>query len=71
MRSGRGTGGGSQAPVRRLRRSTTEVVGQQRLRDGTVIELTRAGLSAPLESALRALWLAMVLLAVGLVAVRL
>ena len=58
-------------PVRRLRRSTTEVVGQQRLRDGTVIELTRAGLSAPLESALRALWLAMVLLAVGLVAVRL
>ena len=58
-------------PVRRLRRSTTEVVGQQRLRDGTVIELTPAGLSAPLEGALRALWLAIVLLAVGLVAVRL
>jgi hypothetical protein len=58
-------------PVRRLRRSTTEVVGQQRLCDGTVIELTRAGLSAPLEGALRALWLAIVLLAVGLVAVRL
>jgi hypothetical protein len=57
-------------PVRRLRRSTTEVVGQQRLRDGTVIELTRAGLSAPLEAALRALWIAVVLLAVGLVAVR-
>jgi hypothetical protein len=58
-------------PVRRLRRATTEVTGQQRLRDGTVIELTRAGLSAPLEAALRMLWLAMVLLAVGLVAVRL
>jgi len=58
-------------PVRRLRRTTTEVSGQQRLRDGTVIELTRAGLSAPLEAALRMLWLAMVLLAVGLVAVRL
>lgn len=58
-------------PVRRLRRNTTEVVGQQRLRDGSVIELTPAGLSAPLEGALRALWLALVLLAVGLVAVRL
>jgi hypothetical protein len=58
-------------PVRRLRRSTTDVTGQQRLRDGTVLELTRAGISAPLEGALRALWLAVVLLAVGLVAVRL
>jgi len=57
-------------PVRRLRRSTTEVAGQQRLRDGTVIELTRAGLSAPLEAALRAISIAVVLLAVGLVAVR-
>jgi hypothetical protein len=58
-------------PVRRLRRATTEVTGQQRLRDGTVIELTRAGMSAPLEAALRMLWLAVVLLAVGLLAVRL
>lgn len=58
-------------PVRRLRRNTTEVTGQQRLRDGSVIELTRAGLSDPLEGALRALWLALVLLAIGLVAVRL
>ncbi|MBV8954550.1 MAG: hypothetical protein JO179_10455, partial [Solirubrobacterales bacterium] len=40
-------------PVRRLRRNTTEVVGQQRLQDGSVIELTPAGLSAPLEGALR------------------
>ena len=58
-------------PVRRLRRSTTEVTGQQRLRDGTVIELTRGSLSAPLEGALRALWIGVVLLAVGLLAVRL
>jgi hypothetical protein len=58
-------------PVRRLRRNTTEVTGQQRLRDGTVVELTRAGLSAPLEGALRTLWVAVVLLAVGLVAIRL
>jgi hypothetical protein len=57
-------------PVRRLRRETTEVVGRQRLRDGSVVELTRAGLSAPLEGALRALWIAVVLLAVGLLAVR-
>jgi hypothetical protein len=56
-------------PVRRLRRDTTEVTGQQRLRDGRVIELTGAGLSAPLEGALKALWIALVLLAVGLVAV--
>jgi hypothetical protein len=54
-------------PVRRLRRNTTEVIGQQHLRDGSVIELTRAGLSAPLEGALRALWLAVVLLAIALV----
>jgi hypothetical protein len=58
-------------PVRRLRRNTTEVTGRQHLRDGTVVELTRAGLSAPLEGALRTLWLAVVLLAVGLLAVRL
>jgi hypothetical protein len=58
-------------PVRRLRRNTTEVTGRQHLRDGTVVELTRAGLSAPLEAALRTLWLAVVLLAAGLIALRL
>jgi len=58
-------------PVRRLRRNTTDVTGRQHLRDGTTIELTRAGLSVPLENALRRLWLAIVLLAVGLLAVRL
>jgi hypothetical protein len=57
-------------PVRRLRRNTADVTGQQHLRDGTVVELTRAGLSAPLEGALRALWLAVVLLALGMVAMR-
>jgi hypothetical protein len=58
-------------PVRQLRRRTAEVTGEQRLTDGTVVELTKAGLSAPLEGALSALWLALVLLAAGLVAVRL
>ena len=56
-------------PVRLLRRNTVEVTGQQRLRDGRVIELTSASLSAPLEGALKALWIALVLLAAGLVAV--
>jgi len=55
-------------PVRRLRRNTTDVTGRQHLRDGEVVELTAAGLSAPLEGALRALWIALVLLAAGLVA---
>lgn len=58
-------------PVRVLRRRTAEVVGEQRLTDGGAIELTRARLSAPLEGALSALWLALVLLAAGLVVVRL
>jgi hypothetical protein len=57
-------------PVRRLRRDTTEVTGRQTLRDGQVLELTKASLSDPLEGALRALWFALVLLAIGLVAVR-
>ena len=55
-------------PVRGLRRNTTEVTGRQYLRDGQVVELTRAGMSAPLERALKALWIALVLLAAGLVA---
>ncbi len=58
-------------PVRQLRRRTAEVSGEQRLTDGQVLELTRARLSQPLEGALSALSLAMVLLAAGLVAVRL
>ncbi len=58
-------------PARELRRHTVEISGEQRLADGTVLELTRARLSAPLEGALSALWLALVLLAAGLIAMRL
>ena len=58
-------------PARVLRRRTVEVVGEQRLTDGSALELTRARLSAPLEGALSALWLALALLAAGLVVVRL
>ena len=58
-------------PARELRRRTTEVVGEQRLTDGTVLELTGPRLAAPLEGALAAMWPALVLLAAGLVAVRL
>ncbi len=57
-------------PVRQLRRDTDDVTGQQTLHDGRVLELTRSSLSAPLEGALRALWFALVLLAIGLLAVR-
>lgn len=58
-------------PARELRRHTAEVSGEQLMSDGSVVELNRARLSSPLEGALSALWLALVLLAAGLVAVRL
>jgi hypothetical protein len=58
-------------PARELRRQTVEIIGTQRLQDGRVLELTAARLAEPLEGALSALWLAVVLLAIGLVAVRL
>jgi hypothetical protein len=58
-------------PARALRRDTDEVVGEQRMRDGRVVELDEARLAAPLEGALSVLWVALVLLAAGLVAVRL
>jgi hypothetical protein len=58
-------------PVRELRRRTVDVSGEQRLTDGEVRELSKAQLMAPLDGALSALWLALVLLAIGLVAVRL
>jgi hypothetical protein len=58
-------------PARQLRRRTTEVSGTQTLSDGTVLELDRARLADPLEGALSVMWLALVLLAVGLLAVRL
>jgi hypothetical protein len=59
------------APARALRRSTVEVSGEQRLAGGEVIRLDEARLAAPLEGALSVLWVALVLLAAGLVAVRL
>jgi hypothetical protein len=58
-------------PARALRRATAEVVGEQRMTDGRVVRLDEARLAAPLEGALSVLWVALVLLAAGLVAVRL
>jgi len=57
-------------PARALRRRTVEVTGRQRLVDGTAVELDAARLAAPLEGALSALWIAVVLLAVGAVLAR-
>jgi len=58
-------------PARELRRRTVEVSGQQRLADGRVVALDSARVSAPLEGALSALWVALVLLAAALVLTRL
>ncbi|HEU4702030.1 MAG TPA: hypothetical protein VFS37_06060 [Conexibacter sp.] len=57
-------------PVRELRRRTLSVMGEQRLADGRIVELTAARLLAPLEGTLRVLWFALVLLATGLVVLR-
>ena len=57
-------------PVRRLRRKTVSVTGEQRLDDGTVIPLTVAELSGPLDGSLRGLSWAVVVLAIGLVVMR-
>ncbi len=57
-------------PVRRLRRKTVSVSGEQRLEDGTVIPLTAAEIAAPLDWSLRGLSWAVVVLAIGLVVVR-
>ena len=54
-------------PVRELRRRTVSVAGEQTLAGGETVELTTARLAAPLDGALKALSVAMVLLAVGLV----
>lgn len=58
-------------PVRELRRRTISVTGELQLTDGTTVKLTKAHLAAPLEGALSALWIAVVLLAAGLLVVRL
>ncbi len=57
-------------PVRRLRRRTVSVSGEQRLDDGTVIPLTVAELSGPLDASLRGLVWAVVVLSIGLVVIR-
>jgi hypothetical protein len=57
-------------PVRRLRRKTVSLAGEQRLDDGTVIQLTAEELSGPLDASLRGLSWAVVVLAIGLVVIR-
>jgi hypothetical protein len=58
-------------PARELRRRTVSVTGRQTLRDGQVLELDSERVLAPLEGALSALWIGMVVLAVALVVGRL
>jgi hypothetical protein len=58
-------------PARELRRRTAHVSGQQRLKDGAVVPLDEARLAAPLEGALSALSMGIVVLAAGLVLMRL
>jgi hypothetical protein len=57
-------------PVRELRRRTDAVSGQQRLSDGTSRQLDRASLAAPLDGALRAISIAMPLIAIAAIALR-
>jgi hypothetical protein len=57
-------------PVRRLRRRTVSVTGEQRLADGTVIPLSVTELAGPLDASLKGLSWAVVVLAVGLVVIR-
>jgi len=57
-------------PVRELRRRTEAVSGEQVLADGTTRQLDRAVLAAPLDSALRALSVAVPLLAIAAVGLR-
>ena len=58
-------------PVRELRRRTAEISGVQTLTTGETRPLDAQAVAAPLEGALRALWLALVILAIGAVAARL
>jgi hypothetical protein len=58
-------------PVRELRRRTVSLTGEQRLADGSTVPLDAARLAAPMERALQACAVAMVLLATGLVLARL
>lgn len=58
-------------PTRELRRRTISVSGRQELSDGSVVELDAARLAAPLDGALRACAMALVVLAAALVIARL
>jgi hypothetical protein len=58
-------------PARELRRRTADLKGEQWLTNGRLVELSAGRLAAPLEGALSAVALALVLLAAGLVAARL
>jgi hypothetical protein len=58
-------------PVRELRRRTVSLTGEQQLADGSTVPLDAVRLAAPMERALQACALAMVLLAAGLVLARL
>jgi hypothetical protein len=58
-------------PVRELRRRTEAVSGEQRLVDGSVRHLDPESLAAPLDGALRALSVAVPLVAIAAVALRL
>ncbi len=57
-------------PVRTLRRHVVEITGRIRLDDGTEVDLEPADLKATPEAALRAMWIAIVVLAVALVTAR-
>jgi hypothetical protein len=57
-------------PVRELRRRTVSLSGEQHLADGTVRQLDRATMTAPLDAALLGLSVAVPLLAAAAVAVR-
>jgi hypothetical protein len=59
------------SPARELRRRTRSVSGERTLPDGRAEPLSRASLLAPLDGALAALSLAMVVTACALVAARL
>lgn len=58
-------------PVRELRRRTVALSGEQRLRDGRIRRLDAASFAAPLDGTLRALAVAIPLLAVAAIALRL
>lgn len=57
-------------PVRELRRRTAALSGRQLLRDGHSVELDAGAIAAPMEAALKAVSVALVLLATGLVLAR-